>query len=575
VVAWPGVFVAAALVVAVPLVGAAEGVAAKGAAAPSSLPSPPRAETLYTTGTAAGPPDNFNPLSAESYTGTQGLLYEPLFLYDPVHGSFLPWLASAGTWVDSSTYVLSVRSGVNWVASQTGKVVGRLSAEDVAYSINLAISDTADPYHAYVGSALAARAAGATVTVRFRRPAGYAEWQEYLWHAPVLPKAIWSEMPSGEQVGASNREPVATGPMLLYSTSPAEACYRDNPYWWAKSELGLSFRFSYLCDLVTSSAGAGLSELLDGKVDWSNQLLRGIPNLADSKASGYGIKTYYPGQPYMLPASTVWLEMDTARAPMASRSFRRAVAFALDPSAVASSVYTGTVEAANPTGLLPELSGFVDKAAVKKYGFYHSLARAKKYLKGSAYKGQLLTLLVPEGLPDFADAARLLSEQLAKARIKVAVKALPQKEFSSKLASGAYDMALVPGPGLSSTPWAYFDDIYQLPLRRAQEANLGRFSAPADWALVERAGATPTTDLRALGQAYSALEADFLKEVPVVPLWYAGAWFQANTARWGGYPSASDPSDDYTPVMWHGWLGATTTVYALAALRPEHKATHS
>jgi peptide/nickel transport system substrate-binding protein len=221
---------------------------------------------------------------------------------------------------------------------------------------------------------------------------------------------------------------------------------------------------------------------------------------------------------------------------------------------------------------LPELSSFVDKATVKKYGFYYSASKAKKYLKKSGYKGQLLRLLVPAGLPDFQDAARLLSQQLAKVRIKVAVEVLPQAEFSTRLASGAYQMALVAGPGLSSTPWPYFYDIYELPLKRVQEANLGRFFAPADWALVEKAAATPTSDTAALKQDYSALEANFLKEVPVVPLWYSGAWFQASTQRWSGYPSASDPHDDYTPVMWPGWLGAATTVYALAALRPAHKA---
>ncbi len=49
------------------------------------------------------PPSNFNPLDpAKAYTGTQGLLYEPLFLYDPVHGKFIPWLATSGNWVNAT-----------------------------------------------------------------------------------------------------------------------------------------------------------------------------------------------------------------------------------------------------------------------------------------------------------------------------------------------------------------------------------------------------------------------------------------------------------------------------------------
>jgi peptide/nickel transport system substrate-binding protein len=538
--------------------------AAVATAATSS--SPPRDQTLYTSGTSSYPPTNFNPLDPGSYTGSQGLLYEPLFLYDPVHRNLIPWLATSGTWATPTTYQLAVRRGVDWVSSRDGSVAGTLDAADVAYSIKLAMTDPDDPYHPDVASARSVTVTGNGVTVTFASPVGYAQWQEFLWHAPVLPEKVWSRFPADRQVSEANTAPVSTGPMLLDSFNPKEACYRDNPRWWGTAQLKLSFKFGYLCDLVSSSSGTELSSLLDDRIDWSNQLLRGITNLAN----GYGIKTYYPAQPYMLPASTAWLQLNVAQSPMNDLDFRRAVAYALEPAAIVSSVYTGTVQVANPTGLLPELSSFINSNAVKKYGFFYSPSLSRRNLAESGYKGQLLQLIVPEGWTDLVDAAAAMAAQLGKEGIHVSVRQVPLKTRDADVASGNYQMVINVGATLGSTPWSYFDTVYQLPLAKDQSGgqNTERFSAPADWSLVQEAAATPLTDTTALDGIYANLEQDFLQQLPEIPLWYSGAWFQANTGYWANYPTSTSRDDDYTPVMWAGWLGATTTVLALAQLKP-------
>ena len=64
-----------------------------------------------------------------SRPGTQGLIYEPLYLYDPVKGQYDPWLgtgAEASGW-QGNTYVINVRSGVKWSDGQP------MTAADVAY----------------------------------------------------------------------------------------------------------------------------------------------------------------------------------------------------------------------------------------------------------------------------------------------------------------------------------------------------------------------------------------------------------------------------------------------------------
>jgi peptide/nickel transport system substrate-binding protein len=536
-----------------------------------AAPGLPRDKTLYASGTASLPPSSFNPLDpAKAYTGTQGLLYEPLFLYDPVHGKFIPWLATSGNWVSATIYKLQVRSGVSWANSPGGAASGMLTGADVAYSINLAVQDKDDPYNADVTSVKSAVAVGDTVTVTFTRPTDYAQWQQFLFGAPIIPEAVWSKLAPGAQVTGPNTAPVSTGPMLLVSTNANEACYRDNPDWWARSQLGLSFKFEYLCDLVTHSSGDDLSALIDNRTDWSNELLRGVPNLVGGKTNAYGIKTYFPAAPYMLPAGTAWLEMDTAKAPMNNVDFRRAVAYAIDPTAVISGVYTGTVTAANPTGLLPYLSPFINNVAVKSYGFQYSPSMAKQFLEKSGYDGQHLTLEVPLGWTDWIGAATELADQLNKAGIHVSAKFVPLATRNADLSAGNYDMAIADNSGIGPTPWSYFDAVYHLPVNAVQNPgiNAERYSDPSAWLLVRQAATTPVTDTALLRSIYAVVEADFLQELPVVPLWYSGAWFQASTAYWKNYPASSSRQDQFTPMMGYGWLGSTTTIYALANLKP-------
>src|SRR5579863_7889088 len=181
----------------------------------SAAASLPRDETLYATGTATSSPSNFNPLDlGGAYTGTQGLLYEPLFLYDPVHGRFIPWLATSGAWQGPTTYKLQIRGNVEWTASPSGTVTGALSGADVAYTVKLALGDKGDPFNADVASVTSATAVGNTVTVQFREPVGYAEWQDFLWHSPVLPESAWSGLAPSARLTVANRAPVSTGPML-------------------------------------------------------------------------------------------------------------------------------------------------------------------------------------------------------------------------------------------------------------------------------------------------------------------------------------------------------------------------
>jgi len=537
----------------------------------------PRNETLYTSGTAYGAPGNFNPLDAGArYTGTMGLLYEPLFLYNPVTNKYMPWLATAGSW-HGSTYTIYVRNGVKWTDGAP------LTGADVAYTINLAKTNPAVPWSNLVQEGLkGATASGNVVKVSFSSPPPYTAWQSYLWNQPVLPEAVWSKLSATDQVAGTNAEPVSTGPMTLVPgqdwASATQACYQDNPNWWGTAQLGLKFHFRYLCDVVNGSNNVELSALLQGNIDWSNNFLPGINTLIKIGGNKQ-IKTYYPTAPYMLSANTAWLEMNTQKAPMSNLWFRKAVAAAINPSGIVQGVYSGIVRAANPVGLLPNLTSWVNKSVVAKYGFSYNPAVAKADLAKSGYKGQSLTLAVPDGWTDWMAAIQVIASDLNAVGINVhpiypkVGGVIPLTGLGNSSSYTAYDMIIDNNAQPDSTPWSYFNRVFALPVggksnEEAAGLNLERFTDPAAFALVKKAAVTPLSDTSTLQGIYSQLETMFLQNLPEIPLWYNGAWFQGNTTYWQGYPSATNPSDNYTPVMWGGWLGAMTTVYALADLHP-------
>jgi len=337
------------------------------------------------------------------------------------------------------------------------------------------------------------------------------------------------------------------------------------------SQLGLSFKFKYLVDVVNGSNNVQLSMLTAGHLDWSNNFLPGINTLVSGLggAGGYGISTFYKTSPYMLSANTVWLEPNTTKAPMNNVNFRKALAYAINPNQIVSAVYGGIVKGANPTGLLPTLNSYIDRSAVSQNGFSYNPTLAKQYLAKSGYSGRAITLEVPNGWTDWMASIQVITSNLAAVGIKCTPIYPEYIARQNDLIGGNYDLALDNNAQLDSTPWSYFQRVYQLPIEKQQTAQLNweRFSSPKDWNLVQQAGSTPLTDTAKLNSIYSQLETDFLQQLPVIPVWYNGAWFQGSNQYWTSYP-ASGTSNQATPVMWRNYLGAMTSVYALASLKP-------
>ena len=122
---------------------------------------------------------------------------------------------------------------------------------------------------------------------------------------------------------------------------------------------------TYIVDIVNSSNNVALGELLSGGLDLDNNYLPGIAQIVNG---GYNVTTYYADPPYMLSGNTAWLIPNTKKKPLDDPAFRRALAEAINPQNVVVKDYGNIVAAADPTGLLPVWSKYVDQAQVKALG---------------------------------------------------------------------------------------------------------------------------------------------------------------------------------------------------------------
>jgi len=535
----------------------------------------PRADTLYTTGTMWSPYADLNPFKTWDYvTGVQGLVYEHLFNYDPLKDTWTPWLASSGKWLSKNVYQATVRSGVKW---SDGKP---LTARDVQFTFSVGKIPTATFHQLFTSGLSSITTSGNKVTFKFSKTPNYQEWDSYLYNIAIVPQHVWAGYNKNTVVSGNVADPkklVGTGPYTYQSglNSTESFVWKRRAGWWATKVYGLDPKPKYIVDIFNGSNSASLANLLAGNIDISNNFVPGIDRQVGGK-----IGTYYKGAPFMLSGNTAWMVPNLTRKPLNDPQFRRALAMSVNVGRIVTADYGRIVQPANSTGLLPNWSKYVDKAAVKANGFSYNIAKAKALLKDAGYVDKNddgfvenkdgskidLSIIVPNGWSDWMTAIQIIADSAKDAGIKITPSYPDYNALVDQRDHGNYDLVINNDQQIGNTPWTYYNYIFRLPITDNQTTvNYERYSNPQAWALTQKLDQTPTSDKAGMKKVMSQLQGIFLKDLPVIPLWYNGVWGQWNTSHWTNFPSSTGPGPQALPAFWRGYfqMGGIRTLSGL------------
>ncbi|MDK2980419.1 MAG: peptide/nickel transport system substrate-binding protein [Chloroflexota bacterium] len=544
-------------------------------AAPATVDFP-REETLYTMGKQWGPATSWNPLQQGAYaTGTIGLCYETLFIYNPLTDEYIPWIADSGEWVDDTTYQLKIKEGVTFSDGEA------LTADDVIFTLELGKNFKSAFYSelwAWLDSV--EKVDDYTITMKFTNPL-YQEWANYLYTIAILPQHLWEGLSEEEAVTGANQPPVGSGPYMYDSADEAKVAWVRDDNWWGISGLGLEMAPKYIVDIVNINNNAALGMVLQGQVDLNNNYLPGIASIING---GYNITTFYSEPPYMLSANTAWLVMNLIKAPMDDPEFRRAVAYAVKVDDIVTKDYGDIVLPANSSGLLPIWDQFVDQDVVDELGFSYDPEESKAILAAAGYKdvngdgfveapdGSAIALEIgcPNGWSDWMVAIQIISQNLKDVGINVEPVYPDYSALIAGLYSGDFDMVINNDAQMSNTVWSYYHFLFYHPIKEQMisgTGNYGRYENQEAFDLVDQLDATPITDIEGMKAIISQLQRIQLTDMPIIPLWYNGVWAQTLNTYWTNWPSAAEGAPKYVPATWNGYwnMGA---VLMLTELEP-------
>ncbi|MHB0875540.1 MAG: ABC transporter substrate-binding protein [Anaerolineae bacterium] len=524
-----------------------------------------RSETLYTSGTQWGPPSNWNPFMTGNYAmGTLGLVYETLFLYDPIADEYIPWLAESGQWTDDTTYELKLRQGLTWSDGQP------LTVDDVMFTFQLGEGAALNFSTLWDWLGSIDRVDDSTLRFNFNE-ALYQEWANLLYNTPIVPQHLWGEKTAEEVATGANEMPVGSGPYLYEAYDQSRMIWVRNDNWWATEALQLSVAPTRIVDIVNGSNNVALGLVLQGGLDLSNNFLPGVATLVQG---GYGVVTYYPEPPYMLSANTAWLDINLQKKPMDDVAFRRALAFSINVTDIVEKDYGNIVQAANPTGLLPIWDKYIDTAVVDQLGFSYDPEQAKQILADAGYADTngdgfveapdgseiALKIIVPNGWSDWMEAIKIIASSAQAAGINVQPDYPDYNGYLDARLNGTFDLCIDNQPQMSNTIWSYYHWIFYDQLEdiaTSQGGNYGRYNNQEAFDLVTQLDKTAIDDVETMASIASQLQTIQLTDMPIIPLWYNGLWAQYSSAVWTGWPSSAEDANHYLPCTWRGYWNMT------------------
>lgn len=510
-----------------------------------------RKETVYCSGGMWSPPSNWNPFqyTGLASSGTVGLLYEPLFGYNPVTGEFPPLLATSGKWLDKLTYQVKVRQGVQWSDGVD------FSADDVVFTFEIAKKYDAITWstlYASGGLDSVVKLDAETVNFKFSNPR-YENFTPQLYSIPMVPKHVFDGKSQDELASGAFSESIGTGPYKHLTALADRDVFVRNDGWWGAKAYGKLPAPKNIVLLMVNDNATALGMMLKGDIDIDNNYTPGVKALVEN----YGVVTYFKELPYHLSFNTTMLYINSKKPVLSDPAFRRAIAFAIDKAKICKVDYQDMVLPAHSSGFLPTstLRSYIDEKALSAQYVKFDVAAAKKMLDAAGYKmkgkyradkaGKDFSIQIncPVGWSDWEIGIRMVAADLQAVGINAVAKPVDFSVWQRARFENTFDMLLDNNTTISSSPLSYLGGIVTQDFEATNNTrgNWGQYANPKIKELLEKLDRTnPATEKAASVKVMTEIQKILLKDMPSIPLWYNGLWFVGGTSVWTGYSSEAN-----------------------------------
>lgn len=485
-------------------------------------------------GTGAAPQRNFNPFSPNK--DITGYTYEPLYVTSTFNCSETPWLAASYTWRNPQELSFTLRRGVKW---QDGTP---FTADDVVFTYRMLQRFPALDTDGLWGSLRSVSAEDGKVVFRFKQPS--AALFSHLTKVVIVPQHIWGKV--RDPVTFTNPDPVGTGPYTLKSFNSQRMVLRRDPRYWQAARIRVQELW-----FTRSTIGGEVDQLrlVRGAYDFNTMFVPQIDKTFVGRDPGDNHYWFPPG-------GVISLFMNLTRRPFGDTAFRRALVYAFDRQAIADKAEYGYVKTASQTGLLmPNQKSMLLPGVADDGDMPYDPARAARMLQAAGYRtdshgdrlgknGKPLhfTFEVPAGWTDWIQAAQIMREGFQKLGITIDVRTPSPDTVTADQALGNFDVLFTVYGGdcdVYNDLSAPLSSLATAPIGKKAVSNYARWKDPKTDALLDDLSRATGTGNR--NTALYGLQRIMLGQVPNIPLWYGGQWFEDRTTKVTGWPSAARP----------------------------------
>ena len=501
---------------------------------------------------------NFNPFSPSVLHAALGPIYEPLFFYNKTADDApAPMLGESFEYNEDGTVItVKLKEGVKWNDGED------FTADDAAFTFNY------EPNHRD-GLISAEATDESTVVLTYETPQFTNEFQ-ILGTTWMLPEHVWSEV--DDYTTFTDEEPVGTGPYVVENVTDASYTVVANEEFRDEGVPAVK-KLQY----IGIDANQSAQDLLTaGELDWTGMF---VPNPDSVTSNGVIEMLNTPQDPTVLYTCA---NADLGcTGPQTDVAVRQALNIAIDRGTIKEKAFVGLTGDISPTfALLPRDQKWVADPANEISPQSPDAAGAGEILEAAGYaKGGdgfyakdgtplELSLISVDGWTDYNDAAKLISEQAAEAGIKVNASTVQWQEFSDARQTGQYQLIMGGVIGTSvADPFQIYKDWFagESTSQVGEEVPSGRWNfSRYDNPVVNEAvaAAAATNDEAVKQEAYAALQAEIVRDLPYIPLVINATQTFFNTKDFTGWPTEDDL---YAfPPAW----GSVAAGYVLQHLEP-------